>query len=97
MKLEEERRQKVEMELQRLKEEFAKRVVEPPAPKPRPRPRIATVYLGIRNPHTVNTDRAGTFELDVSDRAAALDGLDGRARPFGQSNPLVAAGDEKDP
>jgi pilus assembly protein CpaB len=95
-KLEEEKRRKVEMELQHLKDEMAKRLVEPPAPKFR-NPRIATIYRGINNPQRIRTDLSGAMELDPTDSAPAVEAFDNRVPAGLRANPVVAAGNEKDP
>ncbi len=96
-KLEEEKRQKAETELQRLKEELARKVVEPPALAKPPKPRIATIYRGLHNIQRVRTDRSAVMEEESSDAPLSLEAADNRNPPFPRTSPIVAAGNEREP
>jgi pilus assembly protein CpaB len=96
-KLEEQKRQRVELELQRLKAELAKKVVEPPPPKRRAIARIATIYRGLHNLQRVRTDLPAVSELEVADEASAPEALGDRASSVAQQSPVVADGNERKP
>jgi hypothetical protein len=97
LKLEEARRQKIELELKRLKEELAKRAVAPPPPVRRPTPRIATIYRGLHNIQRVRTDLPAASELEAADAPLPQEPLDNRVSSLARGSPVVAAGDTKEP
>jgi pilus assembly protein CpaB len=56
-------RQKLESDLELLKEELARKRAEPKPPAPRPEPRTATIYRGIGRRTTVVLDEPGVTKL----------------------------------
>jgi len=93
LKLEEEKRLGLENELQHLRQQLARKAVEPAAPKPQPPTRIATIYRGLHNIQRVRTDQAGVSELEPLERLALPDAVATRAQAGFRPTPDVAAGD----
>jgi pilus assembly protein CpaB len=68
-KLSEAARQKLEGDLELLKQELARKRAEPKPPPPRPAPRTATIYRGIGRRTTVVLDEPGVTKLAPDEEA----------------------------
>jgi pilus assembly protein CpaB len=97
LKIEEERRAKLERELLEVKEALAKRVAEPRAPKPSRVPRIVTIYRGIHNPQRIRTDLVAVAELGPSEATAFPEGTASQAQLGSNTAQVAAAGDRTVP
>jgi pilus assembly protein CpaB len=98
LKVEEEKRSHLEVELRELKEALARKAAEPPpppppAPKPRKAPRIATIYRANQPVQRIRTDMAQTAELEPAEPAPFPVETAGRLPMRPSPPPVVAAGD----
>jgi pilus assembly protein CpaB len=91
LKHDQEQRSKLEDELRRLRNELARKSVDPAPKRVSKPPRLATIYRGVQKVERIRTDRASTAELEPLEASAFPEGTALESPVLSASSRLDAA------